>query len=916
MNEEIDDAITSIDEKETRKKYIDPALKKVGWLNKYVKQEVNSVKSDFTAKEFVEFGGNAEKGVDRFVDYVLLDEDFTVLAIIEAKRFSKDEEMGRIQARTYSKDIENQVGRKIPIFLTNGRVWRFIDEDGIERKVSYPFSQEDLRRRSDLYYKKRDPTDVNINSRIVDRLKSHQTVRKLSEHFSQGHRKALVQMATGTGKTRVAMAIIDLLINANMVRNVLFIADRTALVDQAKTNGFEEFFTEPIADLREGFTTSSRLYVSTIQTLTRGDPRKLFERFSPGFFDLIVFDEAHRSIYDKSNLIAEHFDAIKIGLTATPRESETKNTYDLFECDYGKPTVEYSYDEAVRDGVLVPYSAEIIETKVLSEGIKGTKLTKELKDQLRRQEEDPDGAEYMGSQFDNIFMDDMTNAIVVREFMEQCYKSDEGKPCKTIFFCASQRHAKHVKKVFGKLFPNLSSDVQVITSREYRANDEVKRFQKESEPRIALSVGMLDTGIDVPELCNLVFVKPVFSHIRFWQMLGRGTRNFDACKHPEWLPDKGKKDFKIFDFTIGGHSNVKYHKIKASREKDLQKDVVTRIFENRVRLLERSLDDKQKQLISGKIMEPIDSLDEDSFVVRERMPTIEKIKENSFELEKYVKDLMRDISPLMILSEGGNAYVSSFILQTEKLFSFVLDRNFEKIGEIRDYVEDMVYNILQKDNLSEIKNNKDKITKVLQEDFWDDLTFDDVEFLVREISPLMVYYEPNTKKVVQIDAPDLVLSRESYEMEVKEDAELKEFLDSNPLIRNIRDGMGITSFELKKLEGQLIALRPEMTIENIQKYRNTDFIVFLKDIIGLEQNSDPKRLIENKFDDFIINKGDYTSRQLDFLLLLRKVFADRKYVELSDFAKMPLADGHPLDYFQISALESIVAQCNEIKVCC
>ena len=916
MNKDIDDAISSIDENKTREIYIDPALKRSGWLNKYIKQEVNSVKSDFNAKEFVVFDGNVEKDVDRFVDYVLLDEDYSVLAIIEAKRFSKDEESGRIQARTYSKDIEKQVNRKIPIFLTNGRVWRFIDEGGIERKVSNPFSQEDLRRRSDLYNKKRDPKDVKVNSRIVDRIKSHQIVIKLSEHFSQGHRKALVHMATGTGKTRVAMAIIDLLINANMVRNVLFIADRTALVDQARTSGFEEFFTEPIADLRRGFTTSSRLYVSTIQTLTRGDPKTLFERFSPGFFDLIVFDEAHRSIYDKNNLISEHFDAIKIGLTATPRESESKNTYDLFGCDYGEPTVEYSYDEAVREGVLVPYTAEIIETKVLSEGIKGSKLTKQLKDQLRRQEENPDIAEFMGSQFDNVFMDDMTNVIVIREFMAQCYKSDEGKPCKTIFFCASQRHADHVKKVFGELFPNLSSDVQVITSKMYRPNDEVKRFQKESQPRIALSVGMLDTGIDVPELCNLVFVKPVFSHIRFWQMLGRGTRNFESCKHPEWLPDMDKKDFRIFDFTIGGHSNIKIHQIKASKEKNLQDDVVTKIFKNRVKLLEKTLDDKQKQLISDKIMEPIDSLDGDSFIVRERLPTIEKIKENSFELEKYVKDLMKDISPLMILCEGGNAHVSSFILQSEKLFGFVLDRNFEKIGTIRDYVEDMAHNILQKDNLSEIENNKNKITKVLQADFWDDLTFEDVEFLVREIAPLMKYYEPNKKKVIQVDAPDLVLSRESYEMEVKEDTELKEFLDSNPLIRNIRDGLGITSFELKKLEEQLIALRPEMTIENIQKYRNTDFIVFLKEIVGLDQNRDPKRLIENKFDDFIISKGDYTSRQLEFLLLLRKVFADRKYVELSDFAKMPLADEHPQDYFQISALKSIIAQCNEIKVCC
>ena len=190
--------------------------------------------------------------------------------------------------------------------------------------------------------------------------------------------KLLLQMATGTGKTRVAMAIIDVLINANMVRNALFIADRTALVNQARTNGFEQYFTEPVKDLREGFSTTGRLYVSTVQTLMSGKPR-LAEQFSPGFFDLIVFDEAHRSYYDRNNFIDKYFDAIKIGLTATPREHETKNTFELFECEPGKPTVEYSYDEAVIDTILVPYRAEVIETERLSLGIKGSTLTEALK---------------------------------------------------------------------------------------------------------------------------------------------------------------------------------------------------------------------------------------------------------------------------------------------------------------------------------------------------------------------------------------------------------------------------------------------------------------------------------------------------------------------------------------------------------
>jgi len=732
-----------ISEHKTRKKYIDPLLEKRGWLKKYIKEEVNSIKSDFKNKNFIYFEGNPERNVNRFIDYILLDEDNSVLAIIEAKRFLKNEKKGRIQARTYSKDIESQINRRVPIFLTNGRIWLFIDEDGIERKVSGPFSQDDLKRRKEIYKKKRNAREVKINSNIVDRPRSVQIVRKLSEHFSNGYKKALVQMATGTGKTRVSMAIIDLLINANVVRNVLFIADRIALVNQAKSDGFKKFFREPVTDLRDEFSTTGHLYVSTIQTLMHGNNEKLFEKFSHGFFDLIVFDEAHRSIYDRNNLINLYFDAIKIGLNATPSEHETRNTYALFDCGEGKPTVEYSYDEAVRDGVLVPYRAEIIGTKVLSLGISGGELTPDLKDQLRKQELDPELTEFIGSQFDRVFMDNKTNELIIREFMQRCYKSDEGLPCKSIFFCASQRHAHFVKNIFGKLLPNLSNDVQVITSDMSRAEDEVKRFKINSEPRIALSVGMLDTGVDIPEVCNLVFIKPVFSHIRFWQMIGRGTRNREACKNPQWLQNREKKDFYIFDFKIGGHSNIEYHEFKASREKGLQKDVITKIFDQRVQILKKNLTDNQKKIITTKIIDTIESLDENSFIVREKLNVINKLKNEPFNLEKYIQELLKDISPLMILNQGTNANVSSFILNTEKLFGFILDNKLDAIDKIREYVQERSENILQKDNLNEISNKREEILRVLDDGFWEDITFEDVDFMVKDLAPLMKYFEPD-----------------------------------------------------------------------------------------------------------------------------------------------------------------------------
>jgi type I restriction enzyme R subunit len=903
----------SADEKLTRIKYINPALEKRAWIQKYIKEEVNSVKSDFVGKRFVFYDGHPEKGVDRFIDYVLLDEDHSVLAIIETKKFSKDEEKGRIQARTYAKDIERQIGRKLPFFLTNGKIWRFVDEDGLERKVSGPFSQEDLGRKGDLYSKRRNPCNVKIESRIVTRPRNIQIVRELSEHFSQGHRKALVQMATGTGKTRVAMAIIDVLINANFVRNALFIADRNALVNQAKSSGFEQYFTEPVADLREGFSTTGRLYVSTVQTLMSGKPR-LAERFSPGFFDVIVFDEAHRSYYDKNNFIDKYFDAIKIGLTATPREHETKNTYDLFECEHGKPTVAYSYDEAILDGILVPYKAEIIDTERLSLGIKGSTLSSALKDQLRRQEVNPEEAEFAGSEFDKAFMDDKTNEVIVREFLNNTYRSDDGKPCKSIFFCASQRHAKHMKRIFGIVIPMLSNDVQVITSEMSRADDEVNRFGLESEPRIALSVGMLDTGVDIPEVCNLVFVKPVFSHIRFWQMIGRGTRNREACKHPEWLPNREKSDFLILDFKIGGHSNVYYHQFTESREKTRTKDAITRIFENRVKLLQKPLDENQKKLISGKIIASINELDKESFILREKSPILEKIKGEAFNLQSYVRELEKEIAPLMIFSQGKNANVSSFILQAEKLFGYVLERRMDLIDTVRVYVQEMCGNIQRRSSLTEIKENMHNILRVFQEEFWEDLTFNDVEFLVAKIAPLMKYYEPDPRKVIQVDAPDAVLLRENYAQEIQEDAELKRFLEMNPLIQKIRNGEGITANELGELELQLSSLKPGFTIENIQKYQKMDFLTFLHKIMGLSEKQDPKELIEYEFDRYFLKETQYNSKQLEFLLILKKVFSDRKKIELADLAKPPLSNEHPLDLFKIEDLKLVIRKCNEIRM--
>ena len=277
--------------------------------------------------------------------------------------------------------------------------------------------------------------------------------------------------------------------------------------------------------------------------------------------------------------------------------------------------------------------------------------------------------------------------------------------------------------------------------------------------------------------------------------------------------------------------------------------------------------------------------------------------------------MKNEIAPLISLNPGKSPLIASFILQVEKLFRYILDNNKEGINKVQEYVNERMENILQKDNLDSVQEKKEDIMKVFQESFWDDLTFPDVEFIIIELSPLMVHYEKNPKRMLQVDAPDLVIKVEEFKKEVKVDEELIKFLETNPLVNKIKKGEGITPEELLKLEKQLSALRPEITIENVQRIRKIDFLLFIREILGLKQEYDPKVLIEREFDKHIIEKNqNYTSAQIKFLQILKKVFARTKHIELKDFTVPPLSNERPLDKFQASQLQEIVLECNKIKM--
>jgi len=477
-----------------------------------------------------------------------------------------------------------------------------------------------------------------------------------------------------------------------------------------------------------------------------------------------------------------------------------------------------------------------------------------------------------------------------------------------------------MKKAFQNLDPSLSNHVQVIVSR-YRSQDEVKRFKQKSEPRIALSVGMLDTGVDIPEVCNLVFIGPVYSPIRFWQMLGRGTRNFKAAcapgRHPEWLPQENgspfKNDFLMIDFQLGDVNNVKLHHLNKTKEKKSGKDILTIIFDNRINLLKQNLTDNQKKIIVEKLLTDINSLNEDSFIVREKHSLIKKLK-GTFDLDKYVKELHEEIQPLMIMLHGKDPKVTPFILQVEKLFYAIVKNKLDLIDKIKAYVQVRMENILDKVNkINEIKAKKSRIIEVLKDDFWDDLTFERVEIILKELSPLMKYYEEEKGSPIEIDKPDTVVSRTKFVYEIKEDPKMAEFIKNNSVVQKIKKKQGITCMELHELEKELIKLNPSYTIESIQTNLHKDFLKFLHEMIGLTHEYDPKEIIEREFDKYVIDHINYNSKQIEFLQMLKKVFANRKYIELKDFAKEPFKDENPVELFNgVDELKSIVARVQAI----
>ena len=932
----------------TRKQKIDVLLREQGWVvgdrNKII-TEVDTKQSDFCSQHYQTVADTLKNDMEsKYVDYLLLDSFGAPIAIIEAKRTSKDPILtAQTQAEGYADDIRRQTGKDVFIFLSNGYDIWFLDRERYgPRQVKGFFAQKDLERLRFQVEGKKQLTDVEIDTKIVDRAKSVECVKRVLEHLQKGNRKALIVMATGTGKTRVAMAIINVLRRAGWAEKVLFLADRKALRDQAYDDGFKQFFPEDSkTKIFSGkFDKNPKLYVSTIQTFMEIYNQKDSAGkylISPGEFDVIISDEAHRSIYNKWKDVFTYLDAIQIGLTATPSEFIERDTFRFFNCLNNVATALYSYDEAVKDEILCDFRKNIsgARTHFQIEGIRTLDLPESEKRRLFEEGIDPFEINFEGTDLEKKVAIKGTSEVLVKEFMENCQVDLSGNlPAKSILFAISKKHAKRLWEAFEKLYPEYKGRLaRIIVSEEQEAQQLIKKFKTESLPRIAISVDMLDTGIDVPEVCNLVFAKPVFSRIKFWQMLGRGTRSNAVCKHKDWVPDGKKEYFKVFDFW----NNFGYWDMHPGDDQSQSSEAITnRIFLARLKQLEffmKNGDAENIERMKKKVLDDIASLPKDSVSVKESLRDVEKALSpklwDNVGLDP-IEFLKTKIMPLMKYKQDVNLNEASFTLKCEKLGVAVLRIDKNEIERMKQKIGEMVECL--PDELNVVKPKLAVKDKVLSKRFWAGVSFDDSQMLITELATLMRYMAPEPRKTIVLDIDDVIQQRkliefgpeatQEYVTVYKEKVEerIKKLANEHPAIIKIKRDEMLAEEDLRKLEAALNSPELYITEDVLQKAFNQSkgtLVQFIKSILGLYRFPDPEVRIKDAFNTYIIeNNKQYSADQLNFIRTMQTVFAKKKHIEYTELFDAPFTNfgvNAPMPMFTKNELDDFIKICTVLE---
>ncbi len=766
----------SLSEFETRKHYIDIDMKWMGW-------RFDGKDADVW-EEYPVDGMAGVTGQTGYADYVLFGRDGLPLAVVEAKRSCKDPNTGRRQAMLYADCLERKFGRRPMMFTTNGfETYFWDDQSGPQRAVSGIFSKADLQKLMNRRAERLELLSVPIDDAITDRYYQKEAIRAVCERIEQGFRKHLLVMATGTGKTRTASSLADVLSRGKHVTNILFLADRISLVKQARDN-FRNYL--PDMSLCNLCTNkddrSARIVFSTYPTMlnaidnaTAKDGQQLF---TPAHFDLIIIDESHRSIFKKYRAIFEYFDAILVGLTATPKTDVDRNTYDFFEMEHGVPTYAYDYETAVgQDHVLVPYYNYEVKLKFLEEGINYNDLSAEDRE---RYEEDfvEDGLipdQIPSAKMNKFVFNETTVDTVLQDLMERGVRVAGGDRLgKTIIFAQNKRHAEFILERFNKLYPQHKGIfAQRVICDDAYAQTVIEDFKIPSKPPyIVVSVDMMDTGIDVPECVNLVFFKKVLSKTKFWQMIGRGTRLCKGLNCTDQLegeyPDKRR--FLIFDYC-GNFEYFRAHKegFEAKETKSLSENIFGKRVKLAVLLQESAYIGDEFQTWRTQLADTchrqVTALNQELISVRMCRRYVEKYKERSaFQHigEGDKSELLQHIAPLIQMEE-----TDEFAKRFDNLMYGLMLASMEQMPSFK-YAKKQLCDIAslleRKVSIPQVQRKLPVIQSIKTEAFWDAddiLLFEKVRTELRDL--IQFISESASQKQIFTKLTDFVVAQKEGE---------------------------------------------------------------------------------------------------------------------------------------------------------
>ena len=879
-----------LSEYKTRKLYIDSMLMDAGWTEG--KDWINEV----------ELPGMPNKSETGFADYVLYDDMHRPLAIIEAKRTCVDVSKGRQQAKLYADLLEQKYKRRPVIFLTNGFDTHIIDGQYPERKCAVIYSKRDLEKWFNLLSMRTSLKNVTVDKNIAGRYYQEAAVKAVCDSFEEkNRRKALLVMATGSGKTRTVIALCKCLLQAGWIKNILFLADRNSLVTQAKrsfVNMLPDLSCTNLVEEKDNY--NAHCVFSTYQTMmncidtVNDNEGKLF---TCGHFDLVICDEAHRSIYNKYRDIFSYFDAPLIGLTATPKDEIDKNTYEIFELENGVPTYGYDLAQAVKDGYLVDYVSVESKLKFIEQGIVYDELSEEDKEAYEETFEDEHGnlPESINSSVLNtwIFNED-TIKQVLNILMTDGIKIDYGQKLgKTIIFAKNHDHAEKILEVFNKEYPHLPDYAKVIDNYMTYAQSAIDEFSDSKKmPQIAISVDMLDTGIDVPEVLNLVFFKKVMSKAKFWQMIGRGTR---LC--PGLLDGEDKQKFYIFDFC-GNFEFFRMNKGKATANMiALQGAIFNLKFEISYKLqdMEYQIDrliEYRKALVK-QMSEKVRELPRDNFAVRQHLKYVDLYSsESNYNALTYEDTLIvrEEVAPL-ILPDGDEASAVRFdALMYGIELAYLVGKKYSRA---RTDLRKKVAGIANVANIPEIQAQSELVNKILNTDYVDNAGINEFEEIREKLRDLMKYIPKGTIKYVT-NFTDELLSMEWKESELEND-ELKNYKakaeyyirqhQDNIAIAKLKTNRPLTSGDLASLEE--ILWREVGTKQDYEhEFGSKPLGEFVREIVGLDMNAAKEAFSEyltgtnldsrqiyfvNQIVEYIVHNG----MMKDLSVLLESPFTDR-----------------------------------------